>query len=144
MKSFAWHHTVRLEVESSRRITFSTDPERLQNMMTKAMHQTMIDESMVFTNTIQNSIIEALKKGAEKGYLGPAYFQPNRTPPVLQHNQLAPPPIDDLTIGISPSPQIKANAHGSSSNSQLIQNQSSGDKSKNPIVTMPVIQTHST
>jgi hypothetical protein len=46
-------------------------------MMTKLMHQTMIDQSKVFTNTIQNSIIDALKKGAEGGYLGHAFFQPN-------------------------------------------------------------------
>jgi hypothetical protein len=51
--------------------------------MTKTMHETMIDQSKVFANTIQNSIIIALKKGAEGGYMGPAYFQPNRTPPVF-------------------------------------------------------------
>jgi hypothetical protein len=43
-------------------------------MMTKAMHQTMIDQSKVFANTIQNAIIDALKKGVEGGYLGPTYF----------------------------------------------------------------------
>jgi hypothetical protein len=48
-------------------------------MMTKAMHQMMIDQSKVFANTIQNCLNEALKKGAEGGYLRPAYFQPNRT-----------------------------------------------------------------
>jgi hypothetical protein len=31
----------------------------------------MNDQSKVFTNTIQNAIIDALKKGAERGYLGP-------------------------------------------------------------------------
>jgi DNA polymerase I-like protein with 3'-5' exonuclease and polymerase domains len=46
-------------------VTFSADPEGLQDMMTKAMHQTMIDRSKVFANTIQNAIIDALKKGAE-------------------------------------------------------------------------------
>jgi hypothetical protein len=29
--------------------------------MTKAMHQTMIDQAKVFANTVQNSLIEALK-----------------------------------------------------------------------------------
>jgi hypothetical protein len=46
-------------------------------MITKAMHQTMIDQSKSFANTIQNCMTEALKKGAEGGYLGHAYFQPN-------------------------------------------------------------------
>jgi hypothetical protein len=59
-----------------KQVTFSTDPEGLQDMMTKVMHQTMIDQSNVFANTIQNAIIDALKQGAEGGYLGPAYFQP--------------------------------------------------------------------
>jgi hypothetical protein len=52
-------------------------------MMTKAMHRTMIDQSKVFANTIQNSIINVLKQGAEGEYLGPAYFQPRRTPPIF-------------------------------------------------------------
>jgi hypothetical protein len=87
-----------------KQVTFSADPEGLQDMMNKAMHQTMIDQAKVFANTIQNCLIETLKKGEEGGYLGPAYFQLNRTPPVFQHNQLAPLRIDDSTIGVSPSP----------------------------------------
>jgi hypothetical protein len=35
-----------------KQVTFSTDPEGLQDMMTKAMHQTMIDQSKVFANNI--------------------------------------------------------------------------------------------
>jgi hypothetical protein len=35
-----------------KQLTFSADPEGLQDMMTKAMHQTMIDQSKVFANTI--------------------------------------------------------------------------------------------
>jgi hypothetical protein len=66
-----------------KQVTFSADPEGLQDMMTKVMHQTMIDQSKVFTNTIQNAIIDALKKGAEGGYMGPAYYQPKQTPPVF-------------------------------------------------------------
>jgi hypothetical protein len=57
-----------------KQVTFSADHEGLQDMMTMAMHQTMIDQSKVFANTTQNSIIDALKKGAEGGYLGPLYF----------------------------------------------------------------------
>jgi hypothetical protein len=113
-------------------------------MMTKVMHQMMIDQSKVFANTIQNCLTEALKKGEEGGYLRPAYFQPNRTPPVFQHNRLASPPIDDPTIGISPSPQVNATVPGSSSDSQPIKNQGVGDKAKDPDVTMPVVQTHKT
>jgi hypothetical protein len=45
-------------------------------MMNKFMHQTMIDQSTVLANTIQNCLTETLKKGIEKGYVGPAYFQP--------------------------------------------------------------------
>jgi hypothetical protein len=60
-----------------KQVTFSADPEGLQDMMTKAMHQTMIDQSKVFANTIQNAIIDALKKGVGGGYLGPAYYQSN-------------------------------------------------------------------
>jgi hypothetical protein len=118
MKSFAWHHTTILKVASyghtkggvfkknplptPKQVTFSADPGGLQDMMT--MHQTMIEQSKVFANTIQNCLIEALKKGAEGVYLGPAYFQPNRTPPVFQHNQSAFPPIDDPTVRVSLSP----------------------------------------
>jgi hypothetical protein len=71
-----------------KQVTFSADPEGLQDMMTKPMHQTMIDQSKVFANTIQNAIIDALK-GAKGGYLGPVYFQPKQTPPVFQQNQSA-------------------------------------------------------
>jgi hypothetical protein len=113
-----------------KQVTFSVDPEGLQDMMNKAMHQTMIDQAKVFTNTIQNCLIETLKKAAEGRYLGPAYFQPNRTPPMFQHNQSASLPIDDQPVGVSPSPQINATAPGSSSDSQPIQNQSVGDKYK--------------
>jgi hypothetical protein len=70
-----------------KQVTFSADPEGLQDMMTKDMHQTMIDQSKVFANTIQNAIIDALKKGTEGGYLGPAYYQPKQTPLVFQQNQ---------------------------------------------------------
>jgi hypothetical protein len=87
---------------------------------------------------------EALRKGAKGGYLGPAYFQPNRTPPVFQHNQSTSPPIDDPTVGVSPPPQINATAPGSSSDSQLIQHNGDVNKAKDRVVTMPVIQTHST
>jgi hypothetical protein len=45
-------------------ITFSYDPQGLQDMMNKAMHQTMIDQSKVLANTIQNYLTETLKKGA--------------------------------------------------------------------------------
>jgi hypothetical protein len=126
-----------------KQVTFSADPDGLQDMMTKAMHQMMIDQYKVFTNTIQNCLTEALKKGAEGGYLGPAYFQPNRTPLVFQHNQPASPPIDDPTIGISPSPHINANVPSSSSDSQPTQNQGFGDKSKDPAIIIPMVQTHS-
>jgi hypothetical protein len=114
-----------------KQVTFSANPEGLQDMMTKVMHQTMIDQSEVFTNTIQNSIIEALKKGVEGGYLGPAYFQPKRTPPVFQHDQSAAPPIDDPTVKVAPSPQFTP---VSSSDSQLIRNQGVGDKAKDSML----------
>jgi hypothetical protein len=99
-------------------------------MMTKAMHQTMIDQSKVFTNTIQNAIIDALKKGAEGGYLGPAYFQPKQSPPVFQQIQSANPPIDDPKA--TPSPQATTS---SSSDAQPIQNRSGDGKAKDPAVT---------
>jgi hypothetical protein len=47
-----------------KQVTFSANPEGLQDMMTKAMHQTMMDQSKAFMNIIQNAIIDALKKGA--------------------------------------------------------------------------------
>jgi hypothetical protein len=95
-----------------KQVTFSADPEGLQYMMTKVMHQTMIDPSKVFVNTIQNAIIDALKKGAEGGYLGPAYFQPKQTSPMFQQDQSTTAPIDDSTVKVVPSPQA---ATGSSS-----------------------------
>jgi hypothetical protein len=104
-----------------KQVTFLADPKSLQDMMTKAMHQTMIDQAKVVANTVQNSLIEALNKGAEGGYLGPVYFQPNRTPPVFQHDQLAAPPIDNPTVKVVPSPQA---APGSSSDPKSMQNQS--------------------
>jgi hypothetical protein len=108
-----------------KQVTFSDDPEGLQDMMTKAMHQTMIDQSKVFTNTIQNAIIDALKKGAEGGYLRPAYCQPKQNPLVFQQNQSANLPIDDPTAKATPSPQA---ATSSSSYTQPIQNQSGNGK----------------
>jgi hypothetical protein len=41
-------------LSTPKQVSFSADLEGLQDMMTKAMHQTMIDQSKVFTNTIQN------------------------------------------------------------------------------------------
>jgi hypothetical protein len=77
----------------------------------------MIDQSKVFANTIQNAIIDALKEGAEWGYLGPAYYQPKQTPPMFQQDQSAIPPIDDPTAKASPSPQA---AVSSSSDTQQV------------------------
>jgi hypothetical protein len=110
-------------------------------MMNKAMHEIMIDQAKVLANTIQNFLTETLKKGAEGGYLGPAYFQPNRTPLVFQKDQSASLSIDDSTVGVLPSPQINATAVDSSSDAQSIQNQSVGDMSKDPVVTLPMVQT---
>jgi hypothetical protein len=118
-----------------KQVTFSVDPEGLQDMMTKSMHQTMIDQSKVFANTIQNAIIDALKQGAEGGYLGPAYFQPKQTPLVFQQNQSANPSIDDPTSKATPSPQA---ATISSSDIQPIQNKSGDGKAKDHAVTSPV------
>jgi hypothetical protein len=103
-----------------KQVTFSVDLEGLQDMMNNAMHQTLIDQAKVLANTIQNCLTKIFKKGVEGRYLGPAYFQPNQTPPVFQHSQSASPPIDDPTIGVMSSPQINATAPGSSSDSQLI------------------------
>jgi hypothetical protein len=106
-------------------------------MLTKVMHQTMIDQAKVFANTVQNSLIKALNKGAKGGYLGLAYFQPKRTPPVFQQDQSTALPIDDSTVRIAPSPQVVT---GSSSDSQPIQNQGIGEKAKYLAVTMPMIK----
>jgi hypothetical protein len=119
---------------TSKQVTFSADPEGLQDMMTKAMHQTMIDQSKVFANPIRNAIIDALKKGAEGGYLGPAYYQPKQTPLVFQQGQSAILLIDDPTAKATPSPQVVAS---SSSDTQPIQNQSGDGKEKDPTVTSP-------
>jgi hypothetical protein len=100
--------------------------------MTKAMHQIMIDQSKVFANTIQNVIIDALKKGAEGGYLGPTYYQPKQTPLVFQQNQSANPPVDDPRAKATPSPRATTS---SSSDAQPIQNQSGDGKDKDPTVT---------
>jgi hypothetical protein len=118
-----------------KQVTFSANPEGLQDMMTKAMHQIMIDQSKVFANTIQNAIIDALKKGAEEGYLGPAYDQPKQTPPMFQQDQSSIPPIDDPTAKATPSPQATAS---SLSDVQPVQNQSGYSKDKDHTVTSPV------
>jgi hypothetical protein len=89
-------------------------------MMNKVMHQTMIDQAKVLANTIQNCLTETLKKGVEGGYLGLAYFQPNRTPPVFQKDQSAFPLIDHSIVGFSSSPRINTTTPGSSSDSQPI------------------------
>jgi hypothetical protein len=120
---------------TQKQVTFSADPEGLQDVMTKAMHQTMIDQSKVFANTIQNAIIDALKKGAEGGYLGPAYYQPKQTPLMFRQDQSAIPPIDGPTTKVAPFPQA---ATSSSSDVQPIQNQSGDGKEKDPTVTSPV------
>jgi hypothetical protein len=94
----------------------------------------MIDKSKVFSNTIQNAIIDALKQGAEGGYLGPAYFHTNRTPPTFQQDQSTTPLIDDSIVKVAPSPQA---ANGSSSDAQPIQNQSGDGKAKDLAVATP-------
>jgi hypothetical protein len=76
MKNYAWLQMVRLIVgvyqkntlPAPQHITFSADPRGLQDMMNKAMHQTMIDQSKVLANTIINCLTETLKKGIEEGY----------------------------------------------------------------------------
>jgi hypothetical protein len=93
-----------------KQVTFSADPEGLQDMMTKAMNQTMIDQCKVFANAIQNAIIDALKQGVARGYLGPSYYQSKQTPPVSQQDQSAISLIDDLTTKASPSPQAAASS----------------------------------
>jgi hypothetical protein len=118
-----------------KQVTFSADPEGLQDTMTKAMHQTMIDQSKVFANTIQNAIIDALKKGAEGGYLELAYYQPKQTPPLFQQNQSANLPIDDPTAKATASPQATTS---SSSDAQPIQNQSGAGKDNDLAITSPV------
>jgi hypothetical protein len=120
-------------LSTPKQVTFSADPEGLQDMMTKDMHQTMIYQSKVFVNTIQNTTIDALKKGA-RGYLGPAYYQPKQTPPMFQQDESTIPPIDDPTAKASPSPQTAAS---SSSDVQPIHNQSGDGKEKDPAVTSP-------
>jgi hypothetical protein len=115
-----------------KQVTFSADPEGLQDMM---RHQTMIDQSKVFSNTIQNAIIDALKKGAEGGYLGLVYYQPKQNPLLFQQNQSANLQIDDPTAKATPSPQA---ATSSSLDAQPIQNQSGDGKDKYPTVTSPV------
>jgi hypothetical protein len=69
-------------------------------------------------NTIQNAIIDALKKGAEGGYLGPAYYQPKQTPPVFQQGQSAIPLIDDSTAKATPSPQAAASSSSNTADSK--------------------------
>jgi hypothetical protein len=150
MKNYVWLHMVRLKVGFSRRIlfqgpqhiTFLADPQGLQDMMNKAMHQTMIDQSTILVNTIQNCLTEMLKKGTEEGYVGLAYFQPGRSPLMFPKAQSPSQPIDDPTVGVTPSPQINAIAHDTSSNYQPIQNQSIGYAPKNPTITVPIVQTY--
>jgi hypothetical protein len=43
-------------------------------MMTKVMHQTMIDQAKVFANTVHNSLIEALKKEQKEDTWGMYIF----------------------------------------------------------------------
>jgi hypothetical protein len=114
-----------------KKVTFSADLEGLQDIMTNSMHQIMIDESKVFTNTIQIAIIDALEKGAEGGYLGPAYYQPKQNPLVFQQNQSGNPPIDDPTAKATPSPQATTS---SSSDAQPFHNESGDGKTKDPTV----------
>jgi hypothetical protein len=118
-------------MSTPKKVTFSADPEGLPDMMTKAMNQTMIYQSKVFTNTIQNAIIDALKKGAEGGYSRPAYFQPKQSPLVFQQNQSANPLIDDPKA-------TSQQATSSSLDTQSIQNQGSDGKAKDPTITTSV------
>jgi uncharacterized cupin superfamily protein len=124
-------------------ITFSSDPQGLQDMMNKDMYPTMIDQSKVLANTIQNCLTETLKKGAGEGYVGPAYFQPNRTPPVFPKYQSASLSIDDPTVGVTSSPHINATDPCPSSGVRPIQNQIIGNMYKSLAVTVPIVQTYS-
>jgi hypothetical protein len=70
-------------------------------MMNEAMHQTMINQLGVFTNTIQNCLTKTLKKGKEEGYVGPAYFQPDQPPPVFSKTSAASQPIIGSNMEVS-------------------------------------------
>ena len=44
-------------------VTFTSDPGKLQEMVDEAMHRTLINQSELLENTIQNSLIKTLKEG---------------------------------------------------------------------------------
>jgi hypothetical protein len=45
-----------------KKVTFSADPEGLQDKMNKMMHQTMIDQAKGLTNTIQSCPLKPSRK----------------------------------------------------------------------------------
>ena len=61
-------------------IIVQADPGKLQDMMNEAMHKSLVDQSSVFNNTVQNCVKEVLREEIMSGFKGPAYFQPSRTP----------------------------------------------------------------
>jgi hypothetical protein len=78
-----------------KQVTFPADHESLQDMMTKAMHHTMIDQAKVFADTVQNSLIEALKKEQKEATWGLHIF--NETE-LLQCSNKTNRPLCRLTI----------------------------------------------
>jgi hypothetical protein len=76
LASYGWTRSgifKKCPLQTPKQVTFSADPEALQDMMTKVMHQMMIDQAKVLASTIPDSLIEELKKGVEGVYLRPAY-----------------------------------------------------------------------
>ena len=61
-------------------IIIQANPGRLQDMMTEAMHKSLIDQASVFNNSVQNCVKEVLREEIMSGFKGPAYYQPNRNP----------------------------------------------------------------
>ena len=49
-------------------IIVQADPGRLQDMMTEAMHKSLIDQASVFNNTIQNCVKEVLREEIMSGF----------------------------------------------------------------------------
>jgi len=56
-------------------ITITQDPMKFQELFDQAMHHTLINQSKVMTNSVQNAIYQMINSQLTPGYKGSAYSQ---------------------------------------------------------------------
>lgn len=59
-----------------RHVVIQQNPGMMQNAINEAVHQAMINQASVMTNTVHNAVLASLNAQGEQGFKGPAYHLP--------------------------------------------------------------------